>query len=482
MKQKTEWKLAAGILLLLLCLLCAGCADKNDTKADEPQVYITFGAGRTTNEWQVEYSAISRDGEIILPLEQQQMTVISDKKTGEQLWLQTREQYVDDPALTAEELYEDNNWEHIHSIYRLYDLKGNLLQDMGERAVWNVYGDWVLYNDGKLESRESGAVLFDDVDSFYVDGNYVVMHCQNYNKVRVADNNLQVLWELDGNSYDYNAGKPIKYRRDDKLGAIALDGTEVLPCQYDYIRCEEYSNNCIVEQDGKTAVVSLLNGSVLYEETEQDKEIYYADDAVLLLRTWKTDANGERDMQVQMYNYHGEPISDVYQYIYQESDLLLAGQNYLFSAGSLDGTPVLLNEQGQEVYRGVVGTWLNTVTADRVIITDNNKIKNAAVLQTLDGKVLNPKEYDGMYPVYISSKNGEFSQKAPLVIANYNFGNTVLLDLLDADGNLLIEQAKSIQALDYDRFWVEKGFSQGLMDQEGNWLYEQSLFDTTVDE
>jgi len=29
---------------------------------------------------------------------------------------------------------------------------------------------------------------------------------------------------------------------------------------------------------------------------------------------------------------------------------------------------------------------------------------------------------------------------------------------------------------------VEKGFSQGMMDAKGNWIYEQSVFASAVDE
>ena len=485
MKRKAKWKLAAGVLLLLLCLFIAGCAGVNDVKDVHQQVYITYGTNMTSNEWQLEYSAISRDGEIILPIAQRQITVICDKKTGKQLWLQTREQYVDDPDLTAAELYEDNNWEHVHSKYTLYDLKGNLLQEMGERAVWTVYGDWVLYSDGKLESQKDGTVLFDDVSDFSVAENHFLLNCQGNSKVRVTDDNLQVLWERDGGGSVLQDNNSILLRqKDGLLGILDFDGTEVLPCQYDYLDCSSPSGRCIAERDEKYMVVSLQDGSVLYEEKEPNIEIYYADDAVLLRRDWNINAEGNRNMTVQMYDYDGQAISDVYQYIYQESGLTLPEQKNLFMAGTADGEPVLLDQTGQELFKGKAGEWFNLVTEDRITVTNTSDKEEgySAVLQTMDGKVLNTKEYDGIYPVYLSSKDGASSQRAAMVIGNYSFGNTALVDLLDADGNILIEQAKSIQALDEDRFWVEKGFSQGLMDKEGNWLYEQSLFDSTVDE
>lgn len=72
--------------------------------------------------------------------------------------------------------------------------------------------------------------------------------------------------------------------------------------------------------------------------------------------------------------------------------------------------------------------------------------------------------------------------KLPLVTGRYAYGNSQLSDLLDLDGNILVEQAKYICPLSLNRFWVEKGFTQGLMDESGRWLYQQSLFDSAIDE
>ena len=68
------------------------------------------------------------------------------------------------------------------------------------------------------------------------------------------------------------------------------------------------------------------------------------------------------------------------------------------------------------------------------------------------------------------------------MLGRYRYGGSELCDLLDLNGNILIEKAKNIAVLSEDRFWVEKGFSQGLMDDQGNWLFQQSLFDSAVDE
>ena len=59
---------------------------------------------------------------------------------SQQLWLQTITVTVDDPSLTAEELYEEENYKHIHYQYQLYDLDGTVPVIGGATAVIdNIY-------------------------------------------------------------------------------------------------------------------------------------------------------------------------------------------------------------------------------------------------------------------------------------------------------------------------------------------------------
>ena len=107
---------------------------------------------------------------------------------------------------------------------------------------------------------------------------------------------------------------------------------------------------------------------------------------------------------------------------------------------------------------------------------------DTAFLQDLQGNVKNEKNYEDIYAEYAVSGSDGIAQRLPLVTGYYTHGYLQLYDLLDLDGNILIEQAKNIRTLSANRFWVEKGFTQGLMDERGNWLYQQSLFDSAVDE
>ena len=470
------------VLLLLLVLLCAGCstADKlTQTQAQKDEVYVFYGSNRTTSQWNDPYGVIARDGQLIFPLSDYRYTVIRDRESKKQLWIQAREIYVDDPALSAEELYQDNNWEHIRQHCYLYDLEGNLLQDLGERAVYTVYGDLVLYSDGKLERRSDGQVLFSDVSSLGAVGDYYAMDCSRNQKFRVIDKNQQVVWEHEG--YVCSNGQQLIVQQNEKYGVRNGDGTEVLPCVYDDIRMTGQNNNnyYILKQGNQLSVASAADGAILYTmDSTEDQEISYANDSLFVLQTQVSEDPSDWQRTEQMFDYAGNAISEQYRSIWADQSLK-QGLCY-FEARTLDENSVLLDEKGQVVFTGE--------KRDSFILLDENSLivhnyeENSARLVDLTGQQKNKKAYTGMYPFYDYEEGSWISTKLSLCVAEYSFGQTQLKDLITADGTVLIEQAKNIAMLDTDRFWVEKGFVQGLMDAEGNWLYQQSLFDSSVDE
>ncbi len=70
-----------------------------------------------------------------------------------------------------------------------------------------------------------------------------------------------------------------------------------------------------------------------------------------------------------------------------------------------------------------------------------------------------------------------------LMVGSYQFGNKYLYDLLDIEGNVLLQGLSSYSyPKDDGPFYVNKGFSYGFMDIEGNWLWKRSIFSSAVDE
>ncbi len=469
------------LLLLLLCLFCTGCNAKEQQRSaqKQPEVYIVYDSSRTTNDWDYLYGAIDETGRMVLPMERRNVEVVYDREKGQQLWLRTITVTVDDPSLTAEELYDEDNYKHIHYQYQLYDLDGTFLQDLGQRLVVAVYGDYVLYNDGRLESRKTGEVLLEDVGYMMQNGDFYILQNQQGDGYRIADGSLKILREYT-DCWIYGE-QWLVVEQDGKMGVYGLDGTERIPCDYDKVRgCNAPGVDlCIAQKGEQFFVISLEDGAVRYASAAQDgvqeMEIVYADDDVMLMDFSRYE-QGEWQQAMQMYNYEGEAVSERYETIYRE----YTDTDCYFIARDLSRTPLLLNRQGEVVFEGAPDTWLQIAGNGRLIYSDWKD--NKAQLLDLEGNKYGSRDYESINSVYLYNGSLETEQKPSLLLGRYRYGGSELCDLLDLNGNILIEKAKNIAVMSEDRFWVEKGFSQGLMDDQGNWLFQQSLFDSAVDE
>ena len=353
------------------------------------------------------------------------------------------------------------------------------MQDLGQRLVVAVYGDYVLYNDGRLESRKTGEVLLEDVGYMMQNGDFYILQNQQGDGYRIADGSLKILREYT-DCWIYGE-QWLVVEQDGKMGVYGLDGTERIPCDYDKVRgCNAPGVDlCIAQKGEQFFVISLEDGAVRYASAAQDgvqeMEIVYADDDVMLMDFSRYE-QGEWQQAMQMYNYEGEAVSERYETIYRE----YTDTDCYFIARDLSRTPLLLNRQGEVVFEGAPDTWLQIAGNGRLIYSDWKD--NKAQLLDLEGNKYGSRDYESINSVYLYNGSLETEQKPSLLLGRYRYGGSELCDLLDLNGNILIEKAKNIAVMSEDRFWVEKGFSQGLMDDQGNWLFQQSLFDSAVDE
>lgn len=484
-KTTTHWPMAVMALILAVSLLCGGCGVKQQsgegtgeqTAPGNDLVYVVYGNQVTTGEyWSSNHGAITGDGKLVMPIDNRQLDILRDGITGKQRYLQTRGIKVTDPSRSREELqedyingiYSDEPWKYLQGQYGLYDMNGAQLQADSPRAIRSLFGDVALYDDGKLENMQTGQIYFENVGNVtYVDGHYIIRD-RIQSKTRIADEALQVQIELPGNGY-VTEGYLQLWQENQGNGLYTLDGQELLPCQYTDIRLLKDSSLCIVhrKQPSDSFVMDLTDGTVRYT-TAEGQNILYADEQRLLIRSQLPDGNES----TQLVGYDGAALSETYPF-------------FLRCLNEGEGSPVfgdygsiLLDQNGKELYRATGGQWLNWVAPDRIVVEDNN----VARLQDLEGNVKSQKDYTGLYTNYALTEDGSESRPAPYVTGYYQYHNLQLYDLMDLDGNLLIEQAKAIQVLSPGRFWVEKGFSLGLMDETGNWLYRQSLFTSAAEE
>ena len=115
---------------------------------------------------------------------------------------------------------------------------------------------------------------------------------------------------------------------------------------------------------------------------------------------------------------------------------------------------------------------VNQVRDDILSISPKDWGEPGLTLLYKDGHTVDFEKYSYVSPLYGSE----------YLSASYMVGNTYLTDILDQDGNVLLEGLKNVSTVEGGLISCEKGFYKGLMDTEGNWLYKESIFDTAEDE
>ena len=509
MKHKTKGIFA---LLTLSCFLITGCTavdtDKqNNQETNTPikqvvdSVYRVMPSGRTTSQWDNMYGVVSYHGEMIIPMDNHEVYLIYDTLSEEQLWIQTATRVVDDPTLSAEDLWKDDNWDKLHINYAIYDLEGNLIKELGENGIMTVCGNLVLHYNGQLVDKNTGALYYDDVNTLRVAGEYYAMNTKGYDQVRILDKDLHVVYETDGGFIgDENQlyiSAEIKQEDGNRVrGLQRLDGTELVPYGYDYFNFSVVNDApyIVASKNSIESVISLEDGTVVYREDSDNPEYdyiqYFLKDCMVIQKreVVATAENGGWPIYAyfsQLYAYDGTPIGERYRSLYpctEANSAALAKDGeaeMLFYATKTNGEEVIINQAGEVIYKIPDNGWISVLRNDRIIESFYNT--NTAALYDAEGNQLTEKPYTYIYTMYVESASGDYINSS-LLNASYELAGKTIYDVLDMDGTILLERVKGVQVLSEDRFWVEKGFYQGLMDREGNWIYKESVFDSAVDE
>lgn len=105
----------------------------------------------------------------------------------------------------------------------------------------------------------------------------------------------------------------------------------------------------------------------------------------------------------------------------------------------------------------------------------NNWTSETDVWDMQGNPVTLAKDYEEVYMPY-DTTTGSYG-RLPYFIASYTGPQGVRLsDVLDADGSIMIEGINEHWSITDGYIVCRKGFEQGLMDFDGNWVYKESLF------
>ena len=217
-------------------------------------------------------------------------------------------------------------------------------------------------------------------------------------------------------------------------------------------------NLLTIQVDGDYQVCDVTTG----ETVAEGKNYTYYSDAVKIWQDFGNNTfvdapcyDGEKEVSYAWCNWSsGDPYINV---------------------NCLDGSVEVLNLSGELVNSCVAKENKSLIYTNGGMIVENQAdgIKPGVTLYFPDGK---EKQFD-----CYNWLNTVLQDK--LMVGSYQFGQKYLYDLLDTEGNILIEGLSNYNYPQGDGpIYVCKGFSYGFMDTDGNWLWKRSIFDSAVDE
>lgn len=106
--------------------------------------------------------------------------------------------------------------------------------------------------------------------------------------------------------------------------------------------------------------------------------------------------------------------------------------------------------------------------------SDWSKWESHADIFKLDGTpVTLAQDYDSIWTV----SDEVTGKRLPYLLAEYGgVSGTRLTDLLAADGSVLLDGISQQYAITEGLIYCQRGFERGLMDFDGNWIYQESVF------
>lgn len=358
----------------------------------------------------------------------------------------------------------------------LYDLNGEIIRAEISGGYELVFGDFLIigdYQNSRLERFSTGEVLKTGFSYGVPSEKYVALHDSEGNElVRIdRDGNF---FEPGEELYIYslsNTDYYVSYDNEQNLwGLLDADLNEVIPMLYENVSVT--GDYALVQDQGSTRVLKLPECA---EVLSTDERVTYFDGEVGIKCDWNyqfywlTDVRGER---ISPYDYTVIYVSDV--------DM----PNRAFTARTNDGAAVLLGRDGHEMLRrgnseiyqigndAFVLSWY-TETPEK---DGGSRYTYYSTVVDSQANTLIPQgRYSWVYRTI-------FPGGTEILEGVKTGANNSVIDLLNPDFSVRISGLKSICSVSGNYLGVIQGFSMGVMDMDGNWIYKTSTFRTLEDE
>ena len=350
----------------------------------------------------------------------------------------------------------------------LYDLDGNPLLENLDISYVNLFGK-CLYgtsggSGGKLLKLPSGETLMDHVSFVSAVGDkFLMLHDENGQAIGFADADGNItetsgpaLYSFDEHGYyisvDWETGR---------YGLLDSSFGEVFPAEYENV---SIAGDYVLLWDGYISRAIKLP-EMKEALTMEGWALNYFDGEVGVIRNYNLmeshliDANGN-------FLSQGSWSYIFYSQLPYPADVFIASNDSGCALLSRDGSIILQKEDGS---LSPLGDGVYSLSGFETVDGKNVSCSQAIDVQ---GNVIVP---EGRYNWLTICYN--MGEPLPLFTGTYQTGQgNYRTDVLDLEGNIILSGLKDLYRTDGEYFAVEKGFSAGIMDREGNWLYQTSAF------
>ena len=487
--------LKKNLLRALCCFFALSMALCGCIKPDDTQ---TIAAEENANRLYVyavngKWGVLNAKGDFIIAPQPNELWLICDRYTNKPCYIRMTKpiagekiQYTLDGSDKVYSYYDNNRF-----FYDIYDTAGNLLYENLENTYCNTMGDFlILYQENAknctIINKKSGEETILDTDWVNFCGDMFVFNWRDTPCARFYDRDMRLVKEIPGYTFHYSKeqnGKQylVMIGENDCMALFDADFNLLLAAEYAYFDAINGDFVLANNTDYQDMVINLATGETV-APPEENRDIYYYDGNMALYVLY--DEYHQRTYQlVNLKDESKVWTAPNIQTIRITRNFDQEDQTLGFYIEAPNSEALIVNPKGEVILDLPAQSWVEEVS-DHVIAIKHNRAENRPVnLYTIDGTAIPlEKTYYKMHTLW-------YQGPLPYFAAYYETPQGANhIDLLDENGNILIENCWENTTLENDdvlpffcdgyRVLARKGFSQGMMDMAGNWIYKESIFDS----
>ena len=329
----------------------------------------------------------------------------------------------------------------------------------------------------KLYRRSDGELIMDGIHACYAVGDYIYVNQNDWSAPGMfLDSRGEIAARVpeDCTTAGSVLDQYLIVVRDGLTGLMRPDGTMALPCIYQELRTGQLGCVCVRDENGWHAV-DVETGAVRFSSPTFIQ--YLLPEAAIVAVDQEKNA-------YRLVALDGTPLMEQTFSWPSVYDVENDGQAELFSASINDYTgTVVFKPDGTVVYETADDCYVTVLSGETALISRYFSDENRNLWTWLDlqqgTETPLPSVYENTYynPLYSEAgiEQGLLSRGGTNELGWYR------TDILDADGNVLLEGLQDMIYRGNGIFQCRRGFTSGLLKPDGTWLYEESCFSSLND-